>query len=164
MGSVTIRRAVKDDCAAILRMIVELAVFEEEPDAVEAKLGDLERWGFSDQAVFRALIAEQDGKPLGFVLYFPTFSTWTGRPGLYIEDLYIGEDSRGSGAGRLLVACVAAECVAMGGKRLDLSVLDWNPARRFYDRLGFHHKDGWLGYRMEGPALEAAADVGVVVD
>jgi len=157
---VTLRRAEKSDCSAILEMIIELAVFEKEPDAVEAKLVDLEKWGFGDHPVFRVLIAERGATPLGFVLYFPTFSTWTGQPGIHIEDLYVREDARGTGAGRMLVAAVAAECISIGGRRLDLSVLNWNPARSFYQRLGFNERTEWLGYRLEGSALQAIASDG----
>lgn len=150
---VTLRPAVRADVPTILAMVRALAEFEREPDAVEATVADLERHGFGAEPVFRCLMAELEAKAVGFALYFPTFSTWTGRPGLYIEDLWVDPAARKSGAGRALVEAIAAECVAMGGARVDLAVLDWNPARGFYSRIGFHQKTEWLGYRLDGAAL-----------
>lgn len=163
-ADLSIRPAVKADAPTLLAMVQALAEFEKEPDAVEASVADFERYGFGPQAVFRCLIAERAGRAVGFTLYFPTFSTWTGRPGLYIEDLWVDPDARTGGVGRALVEAVAAECVAMGGARVDLAVLDWNPARAFYSRIGFTQKTEWLGYRADGEALREMAARAPAVD
>ena len=96
-------------------------------------------------------------KPVGFALFFTTYSTWEGRPSLYLEDLFVVESARKHGAGRALMAKLAAICVERGYQRLELQVLDWNPAREFYHRLGMGHMNEWLPYRLSGQALHALA-------
>ena len=160
MPTVTIRPAVEADCATILRFVRELAEFEHEPDAVKATEEDFRRDGWGEQPVFEALIAELDGAPVGFALTFRNFSTWEGRPGLYVEDLYVTPDARRYGVGRKLLAAVAQRAVERGYRRVDLSVLDWNPARGFYDRVGFRQMKEWLPYRLTGDALSALAAEG----
>ncbi|MBF0187924.1 MAG: GNAT family N-acetyltransferase [Magnetococcales bacterium] len=147
----TIRPAIREDCPTILRFIQELALFEKEPDAVEATVADLERDGFGEGGrYFEALIAEDDrGEPVGFALFFPTYSTWKGRSGLYIEDLYVTPQQRTRGVGRKLVERVMEIARERRCGRLELAVLDWNPARAFYDRLGFQYMQEWLNYRIE---------------
>jgi GNAT superfamily N-acetyltransferase len=157
MPSVTVRPAVEADCATILRFVRELAEFEREPDAVKATEEDFRRDGWGEQPVFEALIAELDGAPVGFVLMFRNYSTWEGRFGLYVEDLYVTPDARRYGVGRLLLTAVARHAVEQGCRRVDLSVLDWNPARSFYDRIGFRQMEEWLPYRLTGEALARLA-------
>lgn len=157
MTHATIRPAAREDAAAILEMIRELARFERAEEAVKASVADLERDGWGPAPRFEALIAETAGAPVGFALYFHNYSTWEGRAGLYLEDLYVRPEARGSGAGRSLMAVLAAIAVERGCARLDLSVLDWNPARRFYDALGMTQMVEWLPYRAEGAALAALA-------
>lgn len=157
LPTVTIRPAVEEDCTTILRFVRELAEFEREADAVKATEEDFRRDGWGPQPVFEALIAELDGAPVGFALAFRNFSTWEGRPGLYVEDLYVTPDARRYGVGRKLLAAVAKSAVERGYRRVDLSVLDWNPARGFYDRVGFRQMREWLPYRLTGEALSNLA-------
>ena len=135
-------------------MVRELAEFEREPPAnVEATAADFLRDCFEDKPRCEVLIGEVDGAVGGFALFFHNYSTWLGRAGLYIEDLYVREAARGAGLGRLLLAAVARLAVERGCRRLDLSVLHWNPARQFYERLGFRELSDWRPYRLSGEAL-----------
>ena len=157
MSRITIRSASADDVPLILEFIKALAHFEKEPDAVKATPEDLLRDGFGEQPQFEVLIAERDEEPVGFALFFTTYSTWEGRPSLYLEDLFVVEAARKYGVGRALMAKLAAICVERGYQRLELQVLDWNPAREFYHRLGMDHMNEWLPYRLSGQALHALA-------
>ncbi|MBP2294239.1 GNAT family N-acetyltransferase [Azospirillum rugosum] len=157
MPTVTIRPAVEADCATILRFVKELAAFEREPDAVKATEEDFRRDGWGERPVFDALIAELDGAPVGFALCFRNYSTWEGRAGIFVEDLYVTPDARRFGVGRKLLTAVAKRAVEQGCRRVDLNVLDWNPARDFYDRIGFKQMEEWLPYRLTGGALAALA-------
>lgn len=157
-----IREAQPADVPLILAFIRALAVYEREPDAVTATEADLLRDGFGDQPYFHCLIAEQDGKPAGFAFYFFNYSTWTGRPGLYLEDLFVHPEFRGYGIGKALLARVAAIAVEKECPRLQWEVLDWNtPAVDFYTGLGASFLDEWRNVRMTGEALRklAALDV-----
>ena len=157
MPRITIRSATADDVPLILEFIKALARFEKEPDAVKTTPEDLLRDGFGEQPQFEVLIAERDEEPVGFALFFTTYSTWEGRPSLYLEDLFVVESARKHGVGRALMAKLAAICVERGYQRLELQVLDWNPAREFYHRLGMGHMNEWLPYRLSGQALHALA-------
>ena len=157
MPRITIRSATPNDVPLILEFIKALARFEKEPDAVKTTPEDLLRDGFGEQPRFEVLIAEWDEKPVGFALFFTTYSTWEGRPSLYLEDLFVVESARKHGVGRALMAKLAAICVERGYQRLELQVLDWNPAREFYHRLGMDHMNEWLPYRLSGQALRALA-------
>jgi GNAT superfamily N-acetyltransferase len=157
MPAPTIRPATRDDAAIILELIRELAKFERAEESVRATVDDLQRDGWGDAPRFEALIADIDGAPVGFALFFHNYSTWEGRAGIYLEDLYVRPEARRSGAGRRLMARLAAIAVERGCARLDLSVLDWNPARRFYGALGIAQMEEWLSYRAEGDALTALA-------
>lgn len=157
MRKTAVRPATPADVETILGFIKGLAAFEKEPDAVKATLEDLRRDGFGKQPKFEVLIAELDGEPVGFALFFPTYSTWEGRPGIYLEDLFVAEHARGQGLGRKLMAALAAIAVARGCRRLELSVLHWNPTREFYHHLGMAHMQEWLPYRLAGEALQALA-------
>ncbi|HYG90578.1 MAG TPA: GNAT family N-acetyltransferase [Azospirillum sp.] len=157
MSTVTIRMAVEADAPTILGFVKELAEFEREPHAVKATMDDIRREGWGPEPVFEALIAELDGVPVGFALTFRNYSTWEGRAGLFVEDLYVRPEARKHGAGRKLLAAVAQRAVERGCRRVDLNVLDWNPARGFYDRVGFKQLEEWLPYRLTGEALAALA-------
>ena len=157
MPRITIRSATPNDVPLILEFIKALARFENEPDAVKTTPEDLLRDGFGEQPQFEVLIAEWDEEPVGFALFFTTYSTWEGRPSLYLEDLFVVESARKHGVGRALMAKLAAICVERGYQRLELQVLDWNPAREFYHRLGMGHMNEWLPYRLSGQALHALA-------
>ena len=157
MRKTTIRPATPADVETILGFIKGLAAFEGEPDAVKTTPDDLLRDGFGEHPKFEVLIAELDSEPMGFALFFPTYSTWEGHPGIYLEDLFVAEPARGQGLGRKLMAALAAIAVARGYPRLELSVLHWNPAREFYHHLGVAHMQEWLPYRLSGKALQVLA-------
>ena len=154
-----IRVATPDDLPAIGRMIRELAEFEREPDAAKATQEQLHDALFGPDAVASALIAlDDDGEPAGFALWYRSFSTWEGVPGIYLEDLYVSESQRGSGLGRTLLTSLARIVVHRGWSRLEWSVLRWNSeAIAFYDSLGGRPLDDWLTYRLTGPALDSLA-------
>ena len=151
-----IRAATPDDIPDIARMIRELAEFEREPHQARATDDQLLAALFGDDAPASALLAlGDDGSPVGFALWYRTFSTWEGVPGLYLEDLYVAEDQRGSGLGQALLSALARIVVHRGWSRLEWSVLRWNSgAIAFYDSLGGRPLDDWLTYRLSGPSLE----------
>ena len=152
--TVVIRPATLADAGTIVQLIRELAVYEKEPLAnVKISEADVLRDGFGPERRFECLLVEIDGRAAGFALFFHDYSTWEGRAGLYVEDLYISEWARGTGVGRRLLAEVAALARARDCPRLDLSVLHWNPARAFYERLGFVEMVEWRRYRLTGDAL-----------
>jgi GNAT superfamily N-acetyltransferase len=154
MPKTLIRPATAEDADTIVSLVQALAIYEKEPlSSVKLTAEDIRRDGFGPVKHFEALIAELDGEPVGFALYFHNYSTWEGRTGLYVEDLFVLERARGHGLGRQLITALAAIADARGCKRLELSVLDWNPTREFYHRLGIHHKTEWLPYRMTQPAI-----------
>lgn len=156
--TVTIRPAVPGDEAAILRMVIALAVYEREPDAVKATEESLRTTLFADNPQVFAHIAELEGQPVGLALWFLTYSTWTGAPSLYLEDLFVAEAARGTGAGRALLTALAQTAKARGCARMDWAVLDWNEkARAFYAHIGAHHSKGWEPWRIEGEALDRLA-------
>ena len=156
-AGITIRCASEADCGLVLRFVRALAAYEKKPDAVVATEDDLRRHGFGPQPRFEALIAELDGEPAGFALFFPDFSTWAGRPGLFLEDFFVSDWARGRGVGRALFARLAVIAVERGWAGLRLNVLDWNPARGFYHRLGLAHRGEWLSYGADEPALRRLA-------
>jgi len=161
-SSLLIREAKAADVSLILEFIRALAVYEREPDAVTATEADLLRDGFGVQPYFHCLVAEHDGKPAGFAFYFFNYSTWTGRPGLYLEDLFVRPEFRGLGIGKALLARVAAIAVEKGCPRLQWEVLDWNtPAVDFYASLGASFLDEWRNVRMTGEALRSLAALDV---
>ncbi len=155
---IVIRAAGPDDAGTIARLIRALADFENLGHEVKISKADLLRDGFGARSYFECLLAEADGAAVGFALYFFSYSTFEGRPSLYLEDLSIAEHLRGLELGRRMMARLAEIALARGCPRLDLAVLDWNPARGFYDRMGFTHLDDWLSYRLEGEALRKLAE------
>lgn len=160
-SAVRIREATPDDAPQILRFIRGLAEFEgEPPETVHTTEQDIREHGFGPNRRFETLIAEREGAPIGMALFFPHYSTWEGRPALYLEDLYVEAEHRGSGAGFALMQRLAEIAHQRGWTRLDLSVLDWNPARRFYERLGMAHQSEWLTYRMEREQIAALGQRG----
>ena len=158
MTPITIRPATIDDVPTLLGLIRELAAYERASDAVVATEEDLRRHGFGAERRFEALLAFADRRPAGFVLFFPNFSTWLGRPGLYLEDIFVAEWARKLGVGRRLMGRLAAITLERGWGRFDFSVLRWNPARDFYHRLGIDHLEEWLPYRASQAALKALAE------
>ncbi len=149
-----IRSAKKEDVPTILKLIKELAEYEKEPHAVKTNHEDLLRDGFSETPLFQCLIGEVNREAVGFALYFFTWSTWEGRPTLYLEDLYVRESKRGTGLGFSMFKKLAEIAVEKNCSRFEWAVLDWNQsARDFYHKLGAFHKNDWLPYRLEGSSL-----------
>ena len=157
MAEIAIRFATADDVPLLLRLIRELAVFERAPDSVVATEADLLRHGFGAEPKFEAILAFLDEEPAGCALFHTRFSTWLGRPGLYLEDLYVTQSARGQGVGRRLMARLATIAVERSWGRIDFHVLDWNPAREFYHRLGMEHLGEWLRYGADEAALKRLA-------
>ena len=154
MPTVSIRPAQKSDAATILSFIQELAVYEKEPDAVKSSVTDIERALFSERASVYGLIAEHQGKAVGFAVYFLNYSTWLGKHGLYLEDLYVKENQRGQGVGMALMKHLAKTALESGYGRFEWSCLDWNtPSRNFYESFGAVAQTEWVGYRLQGKAL-----------
>ena len=154
---ITIRFAEPEDAALVLRFIRELAEYEKAPAAVVATEDDLRRHGFGPDRQFEAILAFLDGEPAGFALFHPRFSTWLGQPTMYLEDLYVSEPARGQGVGRRLMTRLAAIAVERGWKRIDFQVLDWNPARDFYHRLGMTHISEWQRFGADIETLRRLA-------
>ena len=149
-----IRSATRADVGTILRFVRELAAFEREPDAVEATEPMLAEALFGERPAAEALIAESADGPLGFALFFHNFSTWTGKRGLYLEDLYVTPDARGQGVGGALLAHLAGIALDRGCARFVWSVLDWNAdAIAFYRKVGAVGMEDWTIQRMSGEAL-----------
>ena len=157
VSEIRVRAATIDDVDVLHRFSVDLATYEDEPDAVTSTPQTLARDGFGKEPKFAALIAEWAGKPVGFALYTFNYSVWTAARGIFIEDIWVVPGERRNGIARALMQGLARECVAKGYKRIDLNVLDWNPARGFYERLGFGWIRTWLPYRVSGEALRKLA-------
>jgi GNAT superfamily N-acetyltransferase len=156
MGVVTIRHAVAADAATIVGMIRALAEYEKLLDHVRIEVADVLRDGFGPRPRFECLLAEIAGEALGFALYLDDYSTFEGRAGVFVEDLFVTEAARGRGVGRVLLARLARIARERGGS-LHLIVHDWNPARAYYHRLGFTETEGWLPYGLSGAALDRLA-------
>jgi GNAT superfamily N-acetyltransferase len=155
----TIRPARPGDEHEILRLIRALATYEREPDAVEATAEGLRAHLFAEAPRVFAHVAELDGRIVGTAVWFLNFSTWTGRHGLYLEDLFVDPDVRGGGIARGLMRALAAEAVSRGCARFEWAVLDWNElAKGFYRRLGARHNESWEIWRIDGDTLAALAD------
>jgi GNAT superfamily N-acetyltransferase len=158
---VMIRSATPADIPVIRQLIVDLAVYEREPDAVKASEADLHTALFGHRPLAEAVLAEVDGTAVGVALFFTNFSTWAGRGGLYLEDLFVKPEARGQGVGKALLVHLAGIAVARGYARFEWSVLDWNePAIGFYKALGAKPQDEWTVMRVEGDALKALGGLG----
>ena len=155
---VTVRPATPADAGLIHQFILDLAEYEKLLDTVQATQADTAAALFGDKARAFADIAEIDGEPVGFALWFYNYSTFVGRHGIYLEDLFVLPASRGSGAGKALLANLAKRCVDKGLGRLEWSVLDWNaPSIAFYDSLGAAAMDEWIIRRLTGEPLRKLA-------
>ena len=157
--ALAIRSAMPVDLPLIVALIRELADYERLADAVRFDEAVLERHLFGPRPMAEVVIGELDGVAQGFALFFHNFSTFEGRPGIYLEDLYVRRDARGQGLGGALLAHLAALAVARECARLEWSVLDWNePAIGMYRKLGASPMDEWTVMRLDGPALQRLAD------
>ena len=153
MPAIAIRPAIAADADLILRFIRELAIYEKAEDEVVATAEDIRRTIF-DEGAAHALICTVDGTAAGFAVYFFNYSTWQGRKGLYLEDLYVTPALRGSGAGKALLQQLARIAVDEGCGRFEWSVLDWNePALKFYEAIGASPMPEWVKHRLAGKAL-----------
>ena len=153
-----LRPATAADAGLILRFIIELAVYEKEPDAVVTDQDGIAASLFGQGATAKALIAELDAEPVGYAVWFASYSTWLGRNGLYLEDLYVTPEMRGRGVGKAILRQLAALAVAQGCGRMEWSVLDWNaPAIAFYESVGARPQSEWTVFRLTGDALSTFA-------
>lgn len=153
-----IRPAARGDVALLLELIGELADYERLRDEVVLDAELLERHLFGERPAAEAAVAERGGEPVGYALFFPTFSTFLGRPGIWLEDLFVRPAHRGGGVGRALLEHVAQLAVARGCGRLEWSALDWNePALAFYRGLGARRMSEWQLHRLDGAELAAVA-------
>lgn len=153
-----IRPAVRDDVPLLIELIVALADYERLRDEVVLDAALLETHLFGERPAAEAVIAEVDGEAVGFALFFPSFSTFLGRPGIWLEDLFVLPERRGGGIGRALLAHLAGLVVERGCGRLEWSALDWNePALAFYRELGARVMPEWHLHRLDGAALAAVA-------
>ena len=156
---IVVRPATIKDVGLLHRFSVDLATYEDEPHAVTSTPDTLARDGFGRDPQFAALIAERGETAVGYVLYTFNYSVWTAARGIFIEDIWVVPGERRGGVARALMQALAQECAARGYKRIDLNVLDWNPARAFYEKLGFKWIRNWLPCRLSGEALEKLANV-----
>ena len=153
-----IRPAAPEDVPLLLAMIRELAEYEQLADQVRATEALLHRALFGDPPAAEALIARQDGEPIGYALYFSTFSTFLAIQGVWLEDVFVRPEHRKAGAGRALLASVAARLRERGGRRLEWAALDWNElALGFYRGLGARQMGEWITHRLTGADLERLA-------
>lgn len=158
MSSITIKRGTPEDIPQIFHFIRELAIYEKALDEVVTSEPELRDALFGEKVRAYSLIVEVGGAPAGFAIYFYNFSTWLGKYGVFLEDLYVSPDFRGSGAGKALLKYLANLAVTEGCGRFEWNVLDWNePAIKFYESFGAEPMSEWVGYRLSGPALERFA-------
>ena len=154
MRNLNIRLAKPDDTPLILKFIKELAVYEKLANEVVATKEILDETLFGERSYAEVIIAEYNNKPVGYTLFFHNFSTFLGRPGLYIEDIYVTPEQRGKGIGKALLSYCARLARERKCGRMEWWVLKWNPARKFYEKIGAEAMDEWVVYRLNKEALE----------
>ena len=155
---IEVRKATAEDAPLILKFIIELAVYEKAEHEVKASVQDIEASLFGRESTAKALICTVDYQPAGYAVYFYNYSTWLGKNGIYLEDLYITPDHRKKGCGKFIFQHLAKQAVAEGCGRFEWSVLDWNqPAIDFYESFGAKPQPEWVGYRLSGDALHQFA-------
>lgn len=158
MSQLKIREAIPDDADCILKFIQALADYEKLPDEVETSAAMITDTLFGAAPKAFCLLCEIDGEAVGFAIYFYNYSTWKGKYGIYLEDLFVSPEHRGKGAGKALLVHIAGIAVANDCGRFEWSVLDWNtPSIDFYTSLGARVMDGWDIYRVDGEALQRLA-------
>ena len=158
MRRIEIRGAEIEDAPLILKFIKELAIYEKAEGKVEATVESIRESIFGSDSIARAIICLIDDEPAGFAVYFFNYSTWLGKNGLYLEDLFISPQHRNSGAGKAVLKYLAQTAVSKGCGRFEWSVLDWNePAIDFYQSIGAKPQNEWIIYRLSGQQLSAFA-------
>ncbi len=158
-GARQIRPATPDDAEVVFGFIRALAEYEREAEAVVTRPQVLREQLRQAPPPFECLLCEVEARPVGFALFFPTYSTWLGKPGIHLEDLFVLPGDRGQGHGKALLQAVARLALQRGCGRLEWAVLDWNaPAIRFYEALGAGALGEWTTFRVAGPALEALGE------
>ena len=157
--AISLRPAAREDVPVVARLIRALAAYERLADECLADEASLETHLFGPRPYAEVLIAEVDGEPAGFALFFHNYSTWEGRPGIYLEDLFVRPELRGQGFGKALLVAIARLAVERRCARFEWAVLDWNqPSIDFYRALGAVPMDEWTTYRVAGDALAALAN------
>lgn len=155
MSNIEIREATIEDSSLILRFVTELAIYEKAEHEVKATQSDIQESLFGSDSKTKAVICYIDNKPVGFAVYFFNYSTWLGKHGLYLEDLYVTSECRGFGAGKAMLKHLAEIAVLKNCGRFEWRVLDWNePAIKFYQSIGAQPQNEWVGYRLAGKSLE----------
>ncbi len=155
---IKVRKATQEDASIILRFITELAIYEKAEHEVKTNEEMILKTIFSKGAVAKALICEEGDIAIGFAVYFYSYSTWLGKKGLYLEDLYVSPEYRGHGAGRVLFKHLAQLAIENDCPRFEWRVLDWNePAIQFYEKMGAEAQKEWIGYRLSGEGLTQLA-------
>ena len=156
---ITIRQATANDSPIIHQFVIELAQYEKADDQVTATIDMIRSSIFGSNGAIDARICEYDGEPIGFAVFFYNYSTWQGKKGLYLEDLYIAPAHRGKGAGKAMLQHLAKLAIEQDCGRFEWSVLDWNsPAIDFYESIGAQPKDEWIMYQLAGQRLTAFAN------
>jgi len=154
MNELTIRFATKGDATTLHRFICDLAVYEKQPDAVEVTVETLREQLAQSRPPFECLLAEQNQEPLGFALFFTNYSTWQGKPGIYLEDLFVHPKHRRRGVGLALMSDLSRLAIDRGCARLEWAVLDWNePSLAFFESLGAQGMDAWRMFRLTATPL-----------
>ena len=160
MSKIEIRRATEADAALILKYITDLATYEEAEHEVISTESGIRESLFGKNSNTKALICNIDNKAVGYAVYFFNYSTWLGKHGLFLEDLYIAPEQRGTGAGKAMLQHLAKIAISKNCGRFEWNVLDWNePAIKFYQSLGAKPQAEWVGYRLTGQALEELAGI-----
>lgn len=158
MSDLTIEPATPADAETIHELILALARYERLEGEVTATVADTRELLFGSRPFAEALLARRDGEPIGFAVYFHNVSTFAGRPGLYLEDLFVKPEHRHGGVGTALLQHLAGVARARGCARMEWMALDWNrPALEFYRKMGAQIRAGWVTLRLDGPALEKVA-------
>lgn len=159
MSKLIIRSATIDDTEIIFKFINELAIYEKAPQEVITTAEEIRTTLFSNSPLAYALIAEINGEAVGYAVYFYSYSTWLGKQGIYLEDLYVSPPSRGLGAGKAMLKEIAKIAITKQCGRVEWSVLDWNqPAIDFYQSVGAKPKDEWTVYRLASDELNKFAE------
>ncbi len=154
MINITIKDAIIEDSQTILNFITELAIYEKAKNEVKTNIEQIKKSIFSKNSTVKALICEENNIAIGFAVYFYNYSTWLGKNGIYLEDLYVSKNKRNLGVGKAILKHLAKKAYSENCGRIEWSCLTWNtPSRKFYESIGAKPQDEWIGYRLEGKSL-----------